>query len=116
LIATCIRIMYLGIMGWIGSLLTIRGVTIIAHAPKIPKSAPTKRLPAKPIPQKRDIKRPKEEETKPQKPKTEEPREEEKPKAEPKPPEPEIIVMPPEEASQPPPQPRSQAPQEPPSY
>ncbi len=116
LIATCIRIMYLGIMGWIGSLLTVRGVTIIAHAPKIPKIAPAKRLPSKPIPQKRDIKRPKEEETKPQKPKTEEPREEEKPKAEPKPPEPEIIVMPPEEASQPPPQPRPQAPQEPPSY
>ena len=34
LIATCIRIMYLGIMGWIGSLLTIRGITIIAHLPE----------------------------------------------------------------------------------
>jgi hypothetical protein len=38
LIATCIRIMYLGVMGWTGSLLTIRGVTIIAHAPQ---AAPT---------------------------------------------------------------------------
>ncbi len=34
LIATSIRIMYLGVMGWIGSLLTIRGVTIIANIPK----------------------------------------------------------------------------------
>jgi hypothetical protein len=34
LIAASIRIMYLGIMGWIGSLITIRGVTIIANAPK----------------------------------------------------------------------------------
>jgi len=34
LIATCIRIMYLGIMGWIGSLLTIRGISIITHLPE----------------------------------------------------------------------------------
>jgi len=34
LIATCIRLMYLGVMGWVGSLLTIRGVTILIHAPK----------------------------------------------------------------------------------
>jgi uncharacterized membrane protein YdfJ with MMPL/SSD domain len=34
LIGTCIRIMYLGVMGWVGSLVTIRGVTIIAHAPQ----------------------------------------------------------------------------------
>ena len=33
LIATCIHVMYLGVMGWIGSLLTIRGVTLIVHAP-----------------------------------------------------------------------------------
>jgi len=31
IIATGIRIAYLGIMGWMGSLLTIRGITIIAH-------------------------------------------------------------------------------------
>ena len=29
LIATCIRIMYLGIMGWIGSLLTLRGISLL---------------------------------------------------------------------------------------
>src|SRR3972149_11621482 len=39
LIGTAIRMMYLGIMGWISSLLTIRGVTIIANVPKIETSA-----------------------------------------------------------------------------
>lgn len=33
LIGTCIRVMYLGVMGWMGSLITIRGVTLIAHLP-----------------------------------------------------------------------------------
>lgn len=42
LIATSIRIMYLGVMGWIGSLLTIRGVTIIAHVPQMPSIVPQK--------------------------------------------------------------------------
>ena len=36
LISTCIRIMYLGVMGWVGSLLTIRGVTIISQARQTP--------------------------------------------------------------------------------
>lgn len=40
LIATCIHIMYLGVMGWIGSLLTIRGVTILSQARQTPE--PTK--------------------------------------------------------------------------
>jgi hypothetical protein len=35
LIAASIRIMYLGVMGWIGSLITIRGVNLIANAQKI---------------------------------------------------------------------------------
>ncbi len=34
LIATSVRVMYLGVMGWIGSLITIRGITLIANAPK----------------------------------------------------------------------------------
>jgi hypothetical protein len=34
LIAAAIHIMYLGVMGWIGSLVTIRGVTIMTNAPK----------------------------------------------------------------------------------
>jgi len=96
LIETCIHIMYLGVMGWVGSLLTIRGVTIIAHAPKIPEVAPRKQVVAKPVPQKEKVKRPKE--IKPQEPKAEQPKEEVKP------PEPEIIVIPPEQVvqSQPP--------------
>ena len=31
LIVTCIRIMYLGVMGWIGSLLSIRGVQLVTQ-------------------------------------------------------------------------------------
>ncbi len=31
LIETCIRIMYLGVMGWIGSVLTIRGVQLVTQ-------------------------------------------------------------------------------------
>lgn len=42
LIATCIRIMYLGIMGWVGSLITIRGVTIIVHTSQRPPTEPQK--------------------------------------------------------------------------
>ncbi len=43
LIETCIRIMYLGIMGWIGSILTVRGIQLLtqfkheAKASEIPK-------------------------------------------------------------------------------
>ncbi len=82
LITTSIRIMYLGIMGWVGSLLTIRGVTIIAHIPTMQTVAP----PQKPIvPQQKPV---------PQKAK------EEKLK------EPEFVVIPPEQVSQPQPQPK----------
>jgi hypothetical protein len=46
LILTCIRIMYLGIMGWIGSLLTIRGVQLVTQIrreirPEVKALAPT---------------------------------------------------------------------------
>jgi hypothetical protein len=87
LIASCIRIMYLGVMGWIGSLITIRGVTIIVHMPQ-PTIVPTeKRVTAKPKPK-----------PVPQKTKTEKPKEE---TTAPAPtPEQEIAVIPPEEVSQ----------------
>jgi hypothetical protein len=85
LIATCIHIMYLGVMGWIGSLLTIRGVTLIANAPKMETVTPQK--PA--IPQQKPV---------PQKAKTE-PQKETKPET--KPSEPEFVVIPPEQVSQP---------------
>jgi len=53
LIATAIRVMYLGVMGWIGSLITIRGVTIIANTPKADVGAMQKPQtpPQKPQPQ-----------------------------------------------------------------
>jgi uncharacterized protein (UPF0333 family) len=49
LIATCIRIMYLGVMGWIGSILTIRGVQLVTQLkrevkPEIKPIAPTTTL------------------------------------------------------------------------
>ena len=47
LIESCIRIMYLGIMGWIGSTLTMRGITVLSQVkleakPRIPKRIKTK--------------------------------------------------------------------------
>jgi hypothetical protein len=104
LIVTCIHIMYLGVMGWVGSLITIRGVTIIAHAPPMPtlvqSQQPTPEAKLQPHPQTQQL---------PQKPKTEKPKAEkpmeEKPKEEVKVPEPEIIVLPPEQVAQTPPTP-----------
>jgi len=56
LIETCIRIMYLGVMGWIGSILTIRGVQLVTQLkreampgikPEVkPVAQPTMREPA----------------------------------------------------------------------
>jgi hypothetical protein len=40
LIATVIRVMYLGIMGWIGSLLTVRGIQLLTKRKREPPSAP----------------------------------------------------------------------------
>ena len=40
LIAAAIHIMYLGVMGWISSLITIRGVTIMTQAPKAETGIP----------------------------------------------------------------------------
>lgn len=96
LIATCIRIMYLGVMGWVGSLLTIRGVTIISHAPPAPQVVPQKEtaIAPKPLPKPQPQPQP-HPQSQPLKPKAEKPKEMEKP------PEPEIIVIPPEPASPP---------------
>jgi len=81
LIVTAIRIMYLGVMGWIGSLITIRGVTIIANVPKAAETVgPLQPTTAQqePLPQKGKA----------------------KPEKEAKPSEPEFVVMPPEEVQQ----------------
>lgn len=105
LIATCIRIMYLGVMGWIGSLLTVRGVTIIAHAPKTPKIVHRKPTAAKPVAKKAKTQKQKE---KTEPPKAGKPKEEVKPEEKVEPPEPEVIFMPPDEVSQPQPQTQKQ--------
>lgn len=108
LIATCIRIMYLGVMGWIGSLLTIRGVTLLTHAPKAEVAAVAPQKPTTAAPQPKPV---------PQKSKAE-PQKETKPEAKPpeaKPQEPEFIVIPPEQVTQPQPQPQSQPQAQPPS-
>jgi hypothetical protein len=96
LIATCIRIMYLGVMGWIGSLLTIRGVTIIAHAPQVPPTVVP--VPQKPATTQQKLLVPEKAKAEPQK--------EAKPETKPetKPPETEIVVIPPEQVSQPKPE------------
>ncbi len=46
LIAAAVRIMYLGVMGWIGSLVTIRGVTLMTKAEA---TAPTAQAPQVPV-------------------------------------------------------------------
>jgi hypothetical protein len=114
LIATCIRIMYLGVMGWAGSLLTIRGVTIIANAPRMVTAAPQPQKPIteqkpQPQPQKQEVPKPKVEKPKAEAPKEEKPKEEA-----PKPSEPQFVVIPPEEISQPASQPQSQPQTQPP--
>jgi hypothetical protein len=103
LISTCIRIMYLGIMGWIGSLLTIRGVTILSQARQIPLTVtqePTVKKESKVEPKQvqKVEKTEKPAETKQPEPKKVEPKPE--PKAEPKPYEPEVIMLPPKTVPQ----------------
>jgi hypothetical protein len=99
LIATVIRIMYLGVMGWIGSLLTIRGVTLILNAPKTEIVVPQKTIvqQPKPVPAPQKAKP----EAKPS-----------PPQPEAKPSEPEFIVIPPEEVAQPPPKEQEKQPQQ----
>ena len=102
LIATVIRVMYLGVMGWIASLLTIRGVTLILNAPKTEIVVPQKTVVQQPKP----VPAPTAQKAKPE-PQNEEPKPEAKPEPPPpqpeaKPSEPEFIVIPPEEVAQPP--------------
>ena len=111
LIVTCVRVMYMGIMGWIGSLLTLRGLALLTR-PKMIVEPQVKVEPKKvEAPQKvaREAKKyvpsaKPEPETKPEaKPETREPEKPKQPQAEkPKeeveqPPQeqPEIVVIPP---------------------
>jgi len=65
LIQACIRLMYLGIMGWIGSLLTIRGIPLVTHKP-VPVVAPVATAQAKPQPQPAKQLKPAQQPSKPQ--------------------------------------------------
>jgi len=107
LIATCIRIMYLGVMGWIGSLVTIRGVTIIANAPKTEVAIPQKPTVPQQKPQPQAQAKPQAESAK-EKAKPEKGAKPEEPKPETKPSEPEFVVIPLEEMEQPQAQPQEQ--------
>jgi len=91
LISTCIRVMYLGVMTWIGSLLTIRGVTILSQARQTPTTPTLEQTVAReelqPAPKAKE------------KVKTEKPQDESK-KPEAKSYEPEIVVLTPEKTPQ----------------
>jgi hypothetical protein len=85
LIAAAIHIMYLGVMGWVSSLITIRGVTIMTNAPKAETTTQIPQKPQKP-----------QQKTQPQPQRA-------KAKLEAEPAEPELIVIPLEEMEQQPP-------------
>jgi hypothetical protein len=80
LIAASIHIMYLGVMGWISSLITIRGVAIVTHVPQPPQK------PQQTLPQ----------------PQNEKATSAKRKEPEAKPAEPEMVVIPLEEMEQPP--------------
>jgi hypothetical protein len=85
LIATSIRVMYLGVMGWIGSLITIRGVTILNNAPRTEPVFAQPQMPQQKLqPQLQQAKARQEKEAKPER----------------KPAEPELVAIPLEEMEQ----------------
>jgi outer membrane biosynthesis protein TonB len=124
LIATVIHVMYLGIMGWIGSLLTLRGIPLLIH-PKTAITQPAQAPAIRPTPQVAEAKPAAvKKEEKPKQEKIEKPQPPEKPEAKPKEEpqkEPEkkpdtgitIEVRPPEEATVTPPKPSQPQPQQP---
>jgi hypothetical protein len=57
LIQACIRLMYLGIMGWIGSLLTVRGIPLVTQK-TIPLAAPIAESQPKPVPKPEKVTQP----------------------------------------------------------
>jgi hypothetical protein len=103
LISTCIRIMYLGVMGWVSSLLTIRGVTIISQARQTPAVLTEEQTIVKETSQ--PAPKPKTEKSQAE---TKQPETKPESKAAPKPYEPEIVALTPEKVPQ-----TQQKPQEP---
>jgi hypothetical protein len=91
LIGTCIRLMYLGIMGWVASLMTIRGVTIVTHAPQLQPS---------PLQEQTETERNLQSKPQSQKPKSEKSKEK-KGKEETPQREPEVVLIPPEAIPEP---------------
>jgi hypothetical protein len=90
LIAAAIHIMYLGVMGWVSSLITIRGVTIMTQGSKVDAVVPQTPQAPQPNPQ-----------VQPQQAKAKlEKEEKQKIKPETKPAEPDMIVIPLEEMEQ----------------
>ena len=113
LIQACIRLMYLGIMGWIGSMLTVRGIPLVTHrhipvAPAQAQTMLTQQQHPQPQPQvatppKAPVTTGEQPKQVPQQPKTEPPQQPQPPKAQPTQPtpqpeqeEPKAILIPPE--------------------
>jgi hypothetical protein len=82
LVVTVIHIMYLGIMGWVGSLLTLRGIPLLTH-PKTAITQPVQAPAMRSTPQVTEAKPVKKEE-KPEQEKIAKPQQPEKPEAKPK--------------------------------
>ncbi len=117
LISTSIRIMYLGVMGWIGSLLTIRGVTLLTQQRQTSSVSAQEKIVSKEtakeevkeetkvIPEVNKAEKPETETKKPEPEQTKpvtQPDTQPKPESgsEPKPYEPEIIMLPPKTVEQ----------------
>jgi hypothetical protein len=117
LISTCIRIMYLGVMGWIGSLLTIRGVTLLSQQRQISSVTAQEKIVSKEkakeevkeetkvIPEVKKTDKPATETKKPEPEQVEpvtQPESQPEPQSvsEPKPYEPEIVMLPPKTVEQ----------------
>jgi hypothetical protein len=83
--------MYLGIMGWVASLLTIRGVTLLTHTPQLPPPISQHQLNTEQCPQPQ---------TQSQKPKGKKTNEE-KQEQEEEPKEPDVVTIPPEDIAEP---------------
>ena len=96
--------MYLGIMGWIGSLLTLRGIPLLTHPRTISQPIPAQAKVAEAKPTKKEIIEKPQPTEKPEASPKEEPKKEKEPEKKPAPVEPEkpaitIEVRPPEEVA-----------------
>ena len=117
LVGAVIHIMYLGIMGWIGSLLTLRGIPLLTHPRTISQPIPAQAKTAEAKPAKKEIIEKSQPTEKPEAKPKEEPNKEKEPEKKPAPVEPEkpaitIEVRPPEEVAAETPQRQPSTPQQ----